>query len=55
MKKFLDAQREEIERYKWIESEKAGRDLGEAAARDWVAKYAKVFREEYERKNGQQF
>src|SRR5215470_11920745 len=26
----------EIDRYKWIESEKAGRDLGEAAIRRWV-------------------
>jgi hypothetical protein len=26
----------EIERYKWIESEKAGRDLGEGAVRRWV-------------------
>ena len=27
---------QEIQRYKWIESEKAGRDLGEAAIRRWV-------------------
>jgi hypothetical protein len=26
----------EADRYKWIESEKAGRDLGEAAIRRWV-------------------
>jgi hypothetical protein len=26
----------EIQRYKWIESEKAGHDLGEAAIRRWV-------------------
>jgi hypothetical protein len=26
----------EAQRYKWIESEKAGRDLGEGAIRDWV-------------------
>jgi hypothetical protein len=26
----------EIERFKWIESEKAGRDLGESASRRWV-------------------
>ncbi len=29
----------EIERYKWIESEKAGRDLGEAAVRRWVKEH----------------
>jgi hypothetical protein len=26
----------EIDRYKWIESEKAGHDLGEAAIRGWI-------------------
>src|SRR5215470_17711099 len=29
----------EIDRYKWIESEKAGRDLGEAAIRRWVKEH----------------
>src|SRR5713226_8683976 len=29
----------EIQRYKWIESEKAGRDLGEAAIRRWVREH----------------
>ncbi len=29
----------EIQRYKWIESEKAGRDLGEAAIRRWVKEH----------------
>jgi hypothetical protein len=29
----------EIARYKWIESEKAGRDLGEAAIRRWVKEH----------------
>jgi len=27
---------EEAQRYKWIESEKAGRDLGESAIRTWI-------------------
>lgn len=31
--------REEAERHKWIESEKAGRDLGETAIRWWVQKH----------------
>jgi hypothetical protein len=30
---------QEIQRYKWIESEKAGRDLGEAAIRRWVKEH----------------
>jgi hypothetical protein len=29
----------EIERFKWIESEKAGRDLGEIAIREWVRRH----------------
>ena len=29
----------EAEKHKWIESQKAGRDLGEAALRDWSRKY----------------
>jgi hypothetical protein len=30
---------QEIQRYKWIESEKAGRDLGESAIRRWVKEH----------------
>jgi hypothetical protein len=30
---------EEAQRFKWIESEKAGRDLGEAAIRRWVREH----------------
>ena len=31
------SQQEEIKKYKWIESEKAGRDIGwERAAREWM-------------------
>jgi hypothetical protein len=35
---FAECERE-IERYKWIESEKAGHDLGEAAVRRWVKEH----------------
>lgn len=45
-------QREEILRHKWIESEKAQRDLGADAVFDWIRKYAAQWRnwytEEYE-------
>lgn len=30
---------DEANRYKWIESEKAGRDLGEQAIREWSRRY----------------
>ena len=36
--------------HKWIMSEKEGRDLGEGAVKDWIDKYAAIFREYWERK-----
>jgi hypothetical protein len=35
---YEDCQRE-ADRYKWIESEKAGQDLGEVAVRQWVKQH----------------
>lgn len=35
---YDDGEQEAL-RYKWIESEKAGRDLGELAIRNWVQKH----------------
>jgi hypothetical protein len=35
---YIDCE-EEAKRFKWIESEKAGRDLGEAAIRRWVKEH----------------
>jgi len=34
----------EIKKHKWIESEKAGRDLGNQAALDWVVNHAENWR-----------
>ncbi len=43
-KEFL-AEREEILRHKWLESEKVGHDIGfERALVDWVAKYRTAWR-----------
>lgn len=45
-KEFL-AEREEILRHKWIESEKAGKDIGfERALLDWIVKYRSGWRNE---------
>ena len=45
-KEFL-AEREEILRHKWIESEKAGCDIGfERALIDWCIKYRSIWRTE---------
>ena len=44
-KEFL-AEREEILKHKWIESEKAGTDIGfERALFDWIAKHRSNWRE----------
>lgn len=34
----------EIARHKWIESERAGCDLGDKAVFDWISRYAGLFR-----------
>ena len=50
LKKFslyqiFQAQREEIMKHKWIESEKAGRDIGfERALTDWIIKHRSKWR-----------
>jgi hypothetical protein len=41
----FQAEREEILRHKWIESEKAGRDIGfEQALTDWIIKHRASWR-----------
>ena len=45
LRSSADAQIEEMKKHRWIESEKAGRDLGEAAYLDWIKNHAKAFRE----------
>lgn len=51
---FLKTQIEEIEKYKWIESEKVGYDIGmQKACHDWIGKFAKQFREDWEKKNNE--
>jgi hypothetical protein len=41
------AEREEIRRYKWIESQKAGQDIGfEKALLEWVAQHRELWRKQ---------
>lgn len=47
-KDFMQAQVHEIEVFKWIESEKVGRDLGQEAITGWIKTYARTFRESWE-------
>ena len=40
--------RQEIERHKWIESEKAGHDIGyEKAAEDWLNRYSEQWTQKH--------
>jgi hypothetical protein len=46
LKIFNHAQIEEIRKYKWIESEKACRDIGDnEAAMEWIERFGHAFRE----------
>jgi hypothetical protein len=41
----FQAERDEILRHKWLESEKAGHDIGfEAALMDWIVRYRSAWR-----------
>ena len=48
---YAQAQCEEMKKYRWIESEKAGFDIGECAYVEWIRKYAKSYREYWNRVN----
>ena len=50
-KEFL-AEREEILRHKWIESEKAGHDIGfEKALLDWIVKHRSSWKAQRQREH----
>lgn len=44
---YMKKQIEEINVYKWIESEAVGYNLGTVAIKDWLELYAEKFREEW--------
>ncbi len=46
LKTFLLAQIDEINRYKWIESEKRSFDIGfQQAAKEWISQYSSTFKD----------
>jgi len=45
---MLAMERHEIDKHKWIESEKVGVDLGRQAQLEWIMKYAASWRAWYE-------
>jgi hypothetical protein len=44
LKEFNDLQMKEMERHKWIQSEKAGRDLGQTCYLEWIRCHGEGFR-----------
>lgn len=46
-KLFLQHQREEMERYKWMKGVELGHDPGNEALIEWTKKYAAKYRDEY--------
>lgn len=48
IKRENEEQIQEMLKYKWIESEKAGYDLGKGAIIEWIQKYAKDWREKHQ-------
>ncbi len=50
----FQAEREEILKHKWIESEKAGRDIGfERALTDWIIKHRSKWRKSRQQAAGE--
>lgn len=46
-KRFMRLQIDEIEKYKWYKSEKAGHDLGNSCCQEWIERFAKSFAKKY--------
>lgn len=51
-KKYLEDESKEIEKHKWIESEKVSRDLELEAVQDWLYRYRFLFFQDWVKKNG---
>jgi hypothetical protein len=49
LRAYLTYQREEMERHKWIESEKASRDLRDHSLSDWVKRHSISFSDYWRR------
>ncbi len=44
---FSELKLKEIEKFKWIESEKSGHDIGQEAAEVWQARYIADFKKSW--------
>jgi hypothetical protein len=52
LKEFICLEIEEIKKHRWLESERAGKDLSTEAEIDWINKYSALFRKYIEEKYG---
>jgi hypothetical protein len=50
-KNLIEKQLAEMSKHKWIESEKAGYDLGEEAMLDWVENYSQKGQQKSKKKS----
>ena len=44
---FLEKQKKEIEEWKWQEGLRLGCDPGEESVKEWIQKYAKIYRKNF--------
>ena len=51
MKEYMEGQVQEMLKHKWYESEKSGFDVGSAAFKDYIEKYAAKYREKWEKEH----
>lgn len=49
---FLNAEIEEIKKYKWIKSEESHKDAGMETELEWIKLYAPLFRKNWEKTHG---
>jgi len=47
LKHDLEEQKEEMDKFKWIESEKEGHDVGKEAYLEWIKQFAAGWREQH--------
>ena len=48
-KEMIDAEKQEMERYRWTESERVGYDVGKPIYLDWIMKYAGDWRTNWDK------
>lgn len=47
LEKFLQAQKQEMEKFKWCRGVEIGADPGDGVLLEWVEKYSKKFRKDF--------